>query len=414
MIAAPVSRGDLIRYVLAVIGLHMAFMPLLVLLLPRRVEALFGPLAGSVLSQILLVGAVTAGLAHIAAGHLGDRWVRARGHRRGLIGIGLAAVTVSYALLASASDYVDLLIAILAFQVSLNLCLSPTMALLADHVGDGQKGAVGGWLGAALPLSTLGAGIIGLLFRQDSSLAFLVIAGLVIAMVAPLLIWWRLAPVAPQPNSEPARSGKSDAEIPPTLALLWLARLVVQTAGSFLLFYLFLFVSALVSSDPAWAGRDPTLDLAGLSVVGAAAATIGAIGSGVLSDRLGSRRGPMAVAALALGAALLLLATAPAPLPMAAGLALFQFGLCAYLAVDMAWVAALVARSPRRGAILGIMNLSNTIPALIAPLFAWAMLGAGGLQALLSTAFAVCGILAIVTALAVSRLRGSNSAVVPG
>lgn len=414
MIAPVVSRGDLIRYVLAVIGLHMAFMPLFVLLLPRRIEALFGPAAGSALSQILLIGAVTAGLANIAAGHLGDRWVRAHGQRRGLIGIGLAAVTASYGLLALASDYGEMLIAILAFQVSLNLCLSPTMALLADHVGDDQKGAVGGWLGAALPLSTFGAAIIGLLFRQDSSLGFLVIAGLVIAMVAPLLIWWGLAPVSPQPRSEPAHLERSDAKVPPTLVLLWLARLIIQIAGSFLLFYLFLFISALVSNDPAWAGRDPTFDLAGLSVVGAVAATIGAIASGVLSDRLGSRRGPMAVAALALGAALLLLATAPAPLPMAAGLALFQFGLCAYLAVDMAWVAALVARSPRRGTILGIMNLSNTIPALIAPLFAWATLGAGGLQAMLSTAFAICGILAILTALAVSRLRGSNSAVVPG
>lgn len=413
MSAPTVSRGDLVRYVLAVIGLHMAFMPLLILLLPRRVEAFFGPTAGSALSQILLVGAVTAGLANIGAGHLGDRWVRAHGQRRGLIGIGLAAVTASYGLLALASDYADLLIAILAFQVSLNLCLSPTMALLADHVGDDQKGVVSGWLGAALPLSTFGAAIIGLLFPQDSTVAFLIIACLVIAMVAPLLIWWGLAPVMTQPKSEPAQSERPTPQLPPTLVLLWLARLIIQVAGSFLMFYLFLFISALVSSDPVWAGRDPTFDLAGLSVVGAAAATIGAIASGVISDRFGSRRGPMAVAALMLGAAQLLLATAPAPLPMAAALALFQFGLCAYLAVDMAWVAALVAKSPRRGTVLGVMNLSNTIPSLIAPLFAWATLGTGGVLAMLSTAFAVCGILAILTAFAVSRLRTSITEVAP-
>lgn len=90
-------------YLLAVVGLHMAFMPVFVLLLPRRTNTLFGPDAASALSWLLLAGAVTASIANIAAGFLGDRWVKHRGSRRSLIGVGLAALICSYGFMAFAA-----------------------------------------------------------------------------------------------------------------------------------------------------------------------------------------------------------------------------------------------------------------------------------------------------------------------
>ena len=61
-------------YPLAYLAIHVSFIPLFALLLPRKVELLAGSDSLSVLSWILLLGAITASIAHIGAGHLGDRW----------------------------------------------------------------------------------------------------------------------------------------------------------------------------------------------------------------------------------------------------------------------------------------------------------------------------------------------------
>ena len=74
-------------YALAALGFHIAFLPLFNFVLPRRVEALFGAEAGVRLSEILIIGAITASLANIAAGWIGDRIMRVRGSRRELLAL---------------------------------------------------------------------------------------------------------------------------------------------------------------------------------------------------------------------------------------------------------------------------------------------------------------------------------------
>ena len=77
-------------YGLALFGVHLAFMPLLVLLLPRRVELLAGGDAATALSWILLFGALAASVSNIAAGVFSDRWLERNGSRRGPVILGLA------------------------------------------------------------------------------------------------------------------------------------------------------------------------------------------------------------------------------------------------------------------------------------------------------------------------------------
>ena len=85
-------------YAIANIGSSIAFLPLLVLLLPARVAAMSGPHQDvRVMSVLLLIGAVVASLANILGGAVGDRWLKRTGSRRGLIAIGLAGVIASYA-----------------------------------------------------------------------------------------------------------------------------------------------------------------------------------------------------------------------------------------------------------------------------------------------------------------------------
>jgi len=76
--------------------------------LPRQVETLAVDNTAGVLSW-LLAGGVVEGLAIVAAGTLGDRWLERFGSCRRLIAIGTALLFLAYMGFARASDIVGLI-----------------------------------------------------------------------------------------------------------------------------------------------------------------------------------------------------------------------------------------------------------------------------------------------------------------
>lgn len=355
-------------FILAVFGLHFAFMPLLILLLPRRLESLFELGATAMLSWLLLVGSVTASVANIVAGQLGDQWLRKHGNRRGLIAIGLVMLIFSFVPLAVATERASLTMAIIIFQIALNLTLSPTMAMLTDHVPAAQKGAIAGLIGAALPLSALGTTVLGWAFPVDADTAFFASAAFVMICAAPLLVRWGFEPVG-QPDTRCDFGIKQHSSGAfRSLAQIWLGRLLVQLSASFVLLYLFLHVAGLVQHNAAWQGENATDIVSTLSLLGACFAVPAAVMAGRLSDRLTERQTIMIGAAFLLSISLAILSSNPAPKMFGIAFILFQLGLAAYVSVDAALVAQLISHHPRRGRILGIMNLGNTVPAILVPL----------------------------------------------
>jgi MFS family permease len=345
-------------FILAVFGLHIAFMPLLVLLLPRRAETLFGSDAAASLSGLLLIGAFTASIANIAAGHLGDNWIKRYGSRRGLIGLGLAVLVFSFGLLALATMWEALVCAIIIFQIGLNLTFAPIMALLTDHIAACQKPVIAGWLGTALPLSALGTAALGWAFPSDNDAAFFASAAMAAICVLPLLILWGFTPTQPFESLLGSDQKSAPPRLMGTLALLWLARALVQLSASFVLLYLFLHVTALIAGDTAWHSQSATHFVSLLSLLGAAIAVPTAIMSGRRSDRLPPQQKIMAGAAFLLALSLLLLSRQPDPWIYGFAFIAFQIGLAAYLSVDTALVAQSIGHHERRGAILGVMNLT--------------------------------------------------------
>ena len=392
-------------FILAVFGLHMAFMPVLVLLLPRRMATLFDDHAASALSWLLLAGALTASIANIAAGFLGDRWVRRFGSRRSLIAIGLAALTCSYGFLAFAVELAWLILAIVGFQVGLNLALAPTMALLTDHIAMSRKGTVAGWMGAALPLSALGTAALGLVFPADDNAAFFAIAVIVAVCVLPLLVVWGFAPatLCPPLTSSPS---EPDGTAPVhNLSLLWLARALVQLAACFVLYYLFLHITGLIAGDTAWRDHSATRIVSVLSLASAVAAMAAAVIGGRVSDGLRSRQKLMALAVLVMLLSLLVLASAPSPWLFGSAFIVFQLGLAAYLSVDTGFIAKLISHHRRRGAILGVMNLTNTLPAVFAPLFILHALSLAGRALPYDLIYILCALGLLASMVAVLRCR---------
>ena len=392
-------------FILAVFGLHMAFMPVLVLLLPRRMATLFDLHAVSALSWLLLAGALAASIANIAAGFLGDRWVRRFGSRRGLIGIGLVALTCSYGFLAFATQLRWLIPAIVGFQVGLNLALAPTMALLTDHIAMSRKGMVAGWMGAALPLSALGTAALGLAFPADDNAAFFAVAVIVAVCVLPLLVVWGFVPVALCPPLAGSAAGSDGTAPVRDLALLWLARALVQLSAFFVFFYLFLHIAGLIAGYTAWRDHSATGIVSVLSLASAAAAIPAAVIGGRVSDGLLSRQKVMALAALVMLLSLLVLASEPSPWLFGSAFIVFQLGLAAYLSVDTGFIAKLISHHRRRGAILGVMNLTNTLPAIFAPLFMLQALRLAGHALPNNLIYIFCAFGMIASIVAVLRCR---------
>lgn len=392
---------------LAFFGAHLAFMPLLVLLLPRRIEAISGDQAPLVLSWLLLAGALAASVGNIVAGHWSDRWIRRHGSRRGLIAIGLAALLGSFVLLAGVGTAIEAAAALIAFQLALNLAFAPLGALLSDYVPDAGKGTVAGLMGAALPVSMGGIALLGWLFPEDSAGAFIVNGLLVAACMAPLLIFWGFGP--PLASSAPATAAPgtaAPASVRRDFGLAWAARFLVQLGAAFVIGFLFLLVSDRLQADPAWAdGRNPSDAVALLSLAATALGLIGAVAGGRLSDSVRARRAPQALAAALLAASLVALGGGfPWPFFLLA-YGLFQLALAAFLAINFALAAQLLGESERRGALLGVLNLANTLPAVLAPAIAAFSFDAGLIQGRLGLLFIVSAGGAALASAAVLKVR---------
>lgn len=401
----PGSACSGVCYTLAQSAAHLGFIPLFLLLLPRRVEAVAAGSAISLMSWILLVGGITASLAHILAGRLSDAWLRRSGSRRLPIAAGLLLLLAAYAMLALARNPAALILAIVAFQLALNLMFSPLGALLVDYFPDSSKGRIASWANAGLPLAGLATSLLAFLFPRDGSGAFIAVALAVAVGTAPLLILWPFPPstlpTAQQqaPPSPPERAGKWRDFI-----LAWAARLLLQMATAFVMNYFYLFLVQFGSEaqlpDPAQASRrigDVAL-LTSLCAVGVALAV------GRWSDLRRYRRVPMAVAAGLSALSLALISATANWTTVVIGYVGFQAGLIAFLSIDTALVAQLLSAHSRRGELLGYMNLTNTLPNIAVPGIALATLG-GHVALNWPVCFLLAGGAAIASALLVLQIR---------
>lgn len=386
-------------YSLSFLGAHLAFMPVFALLLPRRIAAIAPGQAIETLSALLLIGGIVASVAHIAAGRWSDRWLVRHGNRRGLIAVGLAALCAAQFGLAMAQTWAALIIAIVLFQLALNLMFAPLGALLADHVADARKGRVAGLLNAALPLSSIGTAAAAFLFPSDGPGGFLLVALASALAVLPLLIAWPFGSLAPldDPNRAPSMAPTKDARR--DYVKIWFARLLIQLGAAFVINYFYLYLVNL-GGDSLQASQR----IGSIAIVATAASFASAICAGLWSDRAGRRKPPLISAALAATGGLLILALEPSSAMVLVAYVLFQVGLTAFLSVNSALVAQLLSNSRRRGELLGLMNLTNTLPAIIVP--ALAMRAASGAAPLnWPLAFVMAAALALGALALVSRIR---------
>lgn len=396
---AAVDRGQRCPLLIPVLGALgyagcvVAYLPLLTLLLPLRVEQIAGEARLGVLATAMIAGAVMASIAGILFGWLSD-WSLERGiGRRYWIAAGLVATILSYAGVAGARTPVTLVVAIMAFQVALNTVLAPLVALLAEESPDRQNGLMSGLLAAAQPL---GAAVGPLLARWTApalGVRLAVIAAIVVLCLGPLLAT-SSKPVADGEKRRPTASSSD-------LVIAWISRLMVQIPGNVLSAYLLFFMEQFVARA---ARGGITAPVGGLIFLANIVPLPLAIVLGRWSDGFG-RRKPFLVMAVVLDAAgLVVMACATNWASAAAGFCLYSVGWSVFLTLQIGFVMQLLPNPRRRGRDLGLINLSNTVPVLIGPALAWWLATPQSFGALFLTLAA----LSLVGGLAMLGVTGRN------
>ena len=277
--------------------------------------------------------------------------------------------------------------------------------LLSDHFADEVKGRFGGLSNAALPASTLLVAPIAWVFPQDDSLAFVLVGAIAVLCIVPLLITWKMGEVIGKPREREDNNIDGRKRLAIDLFFAWTSRLLVQTGAAFALGYIYLYIAESGISGSVPSEGEASEILALLTVPAAVLAVIATLLGGTLSDLKVVRRIPLLLSAIIFAAGMGLLAGAPYLGLFLIGYALFQIGLSAFLSIDTALVAQLVGGNPRRGLLLGVMNLANTLPSIIAPTIALFALARGETASALSALFAIFAAAAVASGLLVLFIR---------
>lgn len=374
--ASPPTRQSarfLYLYALAAAGGAVAYIPFLTILLPVRVFSLAGDDAVSALAYIAFAGAISASLANIAFGWLSDL----TGTRRPWIVAGLVLSCLLLVSIRTATSVPVLIAVIVVWQVCLNMMLAPLAAWAGDFVPDHQKGLLGGLLSFSPAFGALSGALVTLPAVASPDARLALVAVMAVSMVAPALLLGAPRPM-PQLMTRPERDKTADTKDGAertAVARMWMARLLVQIAEAMLFAYLLLWFRSI---EPDYSDNDTATLFFMVLGIGVPLALL----TGRWSDKAGRPIAPLAASAGVAAVGLLLMALAPDLALAITGYVVFGLSSTVFLALHSSQTLRVLTKPRTRGRDLGLFNLTNTVPSLIMPWFALALVPTFGFAAL--------------------------------
>ncbi|GAA3949307.1 MFS transporter [Microbacterium soli] len=336
------------------------------LLLPLQLDTSEEDWVRGVVSSGLVLG--VGGLAGIVAGPLvgavSDRSRSARGRRRpwALVGVWVAAVFLVLTGLVEGPWLVGA--CWVGVSVGVSVASAAFTALIADQLPPSQRGAASSAVGSSQAVGiVLGVGLVVLLGLGVLA-GYLLLAG-VIAVVGTAT-----ALLLPDPPADTADL-PSRSEFGPRLASLrdrdfaWmLSGRLVTNIGNALGTALFLFFLLHGLGQPSAQAQDNLLLLIVVYTVFVVAASVG---TGILSDRRGGRRGLTVAATVVQAASGVAIVLAPTFGMTLVAAALMGVGYGAFSTVGLAFATDLLPDERDHARDLGIVNVTAALGQLIGP-----------------------------------------------
>ena len=364
----PVPRGWIVRLGLAGVGMCAGWFGPIQVLLGLQAAALTPDHKEATLSLVTGVGAFVSTAANPLAGAWSDRTTSRRGRRVPWVVGGTLVGAVGLALLAFADSVPLMILAWCLVQAGLNGTLAALNAAVPDLVPVEQRGLVSGVVGMTQTLGiVVGTGVATLVGGIRG--AYLVLAVLVLAAVTPFVL---RSLDRPLPRGHLPVVGALDflrgfwisPRRHPDFAWAWATRFLATIANSICTLYLLFFLTDAVRVD------DPELGVLVLTLLYAVTLIASAIVAGIWSDRVGVRKPFVMWSGLVMSSAAVLLAfvqTWPAAL---VGAVILGLGYGIYLAVDFALITQVLPRAGDRARDLGVINIANALPQVLAPAIA--------------------------------------------
>jgi MFS family permease len=414
-------------YAFAYASLWLALLTPATITLALRVRQIVPGDAAHPISQVLFAGALVALVSNPVFGALSDRTHSRFGRRKPYLVIGAIGGFAALALIGVAGSVRTVMLGWCLAQLAYNAVLSALVAIVADRIPAARRGTVVGILGMCMPVGQITGTFLVQLFAPDLYLALLVPGG--IGLFGVLALALSLASRAPAAVAAPEAAASKPAEAPMSassagteapvmsahatpagtspqpqghrdFAWAWSSRMHFVVGSVFLQAYQPLLLLDMLRLDAA----DVPRLIFRSTLVQAAMSVLWSVVAGRLSDRLGRRKPVAMVGSTLQGVGLWLIGMAPSYTMLLFGAAVAGIGHGIYEGVDLALVTEVLPDRGRHAAKdLGLLNIANTLPQVVAPLAAPVILDAShGNYTLL---FLIAGALPLVGAVLLVPLK---------
>jgi len=381
------------------IGVWSGFFGPIQVLLAQQAEAIDPAHKETALAIVLFGGALVSTVLNPVWGALSDRTVLRIGRRLPWVLGGLVGGVVAMLVLSRAGSILVMALGWALAQAALNAMLAALTATVPDQVPSRQRGAVGGWLAIAQTVGVVaGSGIADA--TGSITAGYLTTAGALVVLSLPYCLDSRDLPLAPEdrPPFDLGRFVRSFWVSPrqhPDFAWAWITRFLMNLGNALVILYLLYYLKDAVDLTDDEAEHGVLLLTAAYGLCTVLTAVVG----GIWSDHLGRRKVFVIVSGLVAAAALLLLAFVTTWAGAFAGAVILGIGFGIYTAVDFAMITQVLPSAGDRAKDLGVINIANALPQVLAPGVAAVVLGLGfGYSTLyvLAAGFTVLGSVLVV------------------
>ncbi|MGP9783340.1 MFS transporter [Arthrobacter sp. MYb211] len=396
-----VGAGWIAAVVIVHIGINVGFFAPIQVLLGLHAEQLDASQKNAILSLVTGVGAAVSLVANPLFGALSDRSTSKFGRRVPWVMCGTVFAALALLLMSTAQTVTMLVIGWALMQAAGNAALAAIFAAIPDKVPVEQRGLVGGLVALGQTCGSLIGAVIGMVAASNLVFGYAMVATAVAICAIPFVLMRQDVPL-PKGTLEPLKLLEfiKSFWINPLqytdFGWAWLTRFLLYLGSQLCLVYLLFFLQDELHHP------EPATGVLVLTAIYAFCVIFSSVISGRLSDRDGKRKKYVIISSVIVAIAALTLAFASSFGTAIIAAVLLGIGFGAYLAVDFALLTQVLPHEDSRGKDLGMINIANSLPQVVAPLVAWlSVTWFGGY----STLFICSAVISLVGAVLVTKIK---------
>ncbi|GAA3097407.1 MFS family permease [Kribbella aluminosa] len=363
---ARVRGGWTAAVVLANVGVFAAWLGPIQVLLAKQSEAVAPGNKEFVFGLVTGVGAAVSVVANPAFGAISDRTSSRFGRRVPWVVAGAVGGAIGLGILSGARVIVLMLIGWCLMQLFGNALLAAATAVVPDRVPVAQRGVVGGWVAISQVLGALVGTALAVAFNSYT-LGYVACAVFLLLSVVPYLLRSHDQRLPERPAFVLPDFLKSFWISPrryPDFAWAWLTRFLFNVGNALGTLYLFYYLQDEVGVT------DPDTGVLILTAIYSACVLTTAISFGRWSDRSARRKVFVTASGWVMAVAGVILAVWPTWTGAITGAIVLGAGFGVYLSVDFALLTEVLPNARDRAKDLGVINIANSLPQVLAPVLA--------------------------------------------